>query len=75
MSNYTVMNILDLVESVGEDEIQKGLSSFSCPLNMEIEDFIHRNAIEFAKRKLSITYHLLDNVDGEILLQHSCLHR
>ncbi|MCX4315114.1 MAG: GNAT family acetyltransferase [Lachnospiraceae bacterium] len=67
MSNYTVMNILDLVESVGEDEIQKGLSSFSCPLNMEIEDFIHRNAIEFAKRKLSITYLLLDNVDGEIV--------
>lgn len=35
MSNYTVMNILDLTESVGEDEVKKGLSSFSCPLNKE----------------------------------------
>lgn len=67
MSNYTVMNILDLVESVGEDEVQKGLSGFSCPLNEEIEKFIHKNAIGFAKRKLSITYLLLDDTDGEIV--------
>lgn len=67
MSNYIVMNVLDLVESVGEDEVQKGLSGFSCPLNKEIEDFIHKSAIGFAKRKLSITYLLVDDIDGEIV--------
>ena len=63
MNQYTVMNILDLIDSVGEDEVQKGLSDFLCPQNGEIENFIRNNAIEFAKRKLSITYLLLDNVD------------
>ena len=55
MNKHTIMNILDLIDSVGEDEVKKGLSGFSCPLNREIENFIHKNAIEFAKRKLSIT--------------------
>ena len=63
MSEYTVMNILDLIDSVGENEVQRGLSDFLCPQNGEIENFIHNNAIEFAKRKLSITYLLLDNAD------------
>ena len=66
MNAYTVMNILDLVESVGEQEVQRGLSDFSCSPNKEIENFARKNAIEFAKRKLSITYLLLDHIDGEI---------
>lgn len=66
MSAYTVTNILDLIESVGEQEVQKGLTGFFCPPNKEIETFARKNAIEFAKRKLSITYLLLDNMDGEI---------
>ena len=28
MNQYTVMNILDLIDSVGEDEVQRGLSAF-----------------------------------------------
>ena len=63
MNEYTVMNILDLIDSVGENEVQNGLSDFLCPQNEDIENFIHNNAIEFAKRKLSITYLLLDNAD------------
>lgn len=55
MNQYTVMNILDLIDSVGENEVQKGLSDFLCPQNVEIENFIRSNAIDFAKRKLSIT--------------------
>lgn len=75
MSNYTVMNILDLIESVGEDEVQKGLSNFSCPANKEIETFIRKNAIEFAKRKLSITYLTLDNIDGAITGYFTLTHK
>lgn len=54
MKQYTVMNILDLIDSVGENEVRKGLSDFLCPQNVEIENFIRNNAIDFAKRKLSI---------------------
>lgn len=75
MNNYTIMNILDLLESVGTNEVLKGLSSFSCPKNQEIENFLHKNAIEFAKRKLSITYLLLDNSDGEIVGYFTLAHK
>ncbi len=75
MNNYTVMNILDLLESVGTDEVLKGISDFSCPKNQEIENFLHKNAIEFARRKLSITYLLLDNSDGEIVGYFTLAHK
>ena len=75
MNQYTVMNILDLLDSVGENEVQTGLSDFSCPPNEEIENFIRYNAIEFAKRKLSITYLLLDNTDGTIAGYFTLTHK
>lgn len=74
MSQYTVMNILDLIDSVVENEVQKGLSDFLCPQNAEIENFIRNNAIDFAKRKLSITY-LLDNTDGSITGYFTLTHK
>lgn len=75
MTKYTVTNVLDLVESVGVEEAQKGLSEFSCPLNEEIENFIHKNAIEFAKRKLSITYLIFDDYDGAIVGYFTLAHK
>lgn len=75
MNEYTVMNVLDLIDSVGENEVQNGLSDFLCPQNGEIENFIRNNAIEFAKRKLSITYLLLDNADGAITGYFTLTHK
>ena len=75
MNQYTVMNILDLIVSVGENEVQRGLSDFLCPQNKEIENFIHNNAIEFAKRKLSITYLLFDDADGAIVGYFTLTHK
>lgn len=75
MNQYTVMNILDLIDSVGENEVQKGLSDFLCPQNVEIENFIRNNAIDFAKRKLSITYILLDNAGGAITGYFALTHK
>ena len=56
MNNHSVINILDLLDSVGEDEVKNILSDFSCPKNKEIEDFLLKNAIEFAKRKENKKY-------------------
>lgn len=75
MNQYTVMNILDLMDAVGENEVRKGLSDFLCPQNAEIENFIRNNAIDFAKRKLSITYLLLDNTDGAITGYFTLAHK
>jgi hypothetical protein len=61
VSEYTVINILDMLESIGEDELSGILSDFLCPQNEEIEKFIHNNAIEFAKKKISITHLVFDD--------------
>ena len=55
--DYAVVNILDYMELIGEESVVDVLSSFSCPKNKEIENFFRNNA---AKRKMSITYLLLD---------------
>lgn len=65
MKEYTVANILDLLETIGEDKVSIALSEFSCSRNTEIEDFIHNNAIDFAKKKMSIT-HLVFDEEGQI---------
>ena len=46
-----VDNILDLIEWIGEDETKRDLSFFSCPVNTEIETFLVKDAIEFAKKE------------------------
>ena len=56
MKEYTVVNILDMLEAIGEENLSAILSDFSCPINKEIENFVWHNAIEFAKKKMSITY-------------------
>lgn len=68
------MNILDLIDSIGENEVRKGLSDFLCPRNVEIGNFIRNNAIDFSKRKLSITY-LLDNADEAITGYFTLTHK
>lgn len=74
MSKYTVINILDILETAGEDETKSILSGFSCPKNMEIEHFIHNHAIEFAKRKMSITY-LVFGEDARLLAYFTLAHK
>jgi len=60
MNNYQHFNILDLIDIFGESAVKEILSGFSCPKNPEIENFLLKNAIEFAKRKMSITYLVFD---------------
>lgn len=74
MSKYTVINILDMLETAGEEEIKSILSGFSCPKNMEIEYFIHNNAVEFAKKKMSITYLVFDK-DAHLLAYFALAHK
>lgn len=66
MNSYAVLNILDYMDVIGEESLRTVLSEFSCPKNPEIEEFMRKSAIEFAKRKMSITYLLIDT-DGRIL--------
>ncbi len=64
--NYSVFNIHDLMEQMGLDEVEGMLQSFCCPLNKEIEDFLHDKALPFTRQKMSVTY-LVFNDDRELL--------
>lgn len=65
MSSYQTINIFDMIDAIGEDNVKEILSDFSCPKNREIENFVRNNAIEFAKRKMSVT-HLVVNENGDV---------
>ena len=73
--NLTTKNILDFLEEEGEDLLKSILATFSCPVNPEIEKFLKERAIDFAKRRLSITYLVTDNDDGEFLGYFTLTHK
>jgi len=50
---YSLNKLLDLK---GEEVIQSILNTFSCTKNKDLEDFLHKNAIDLEKRKVSRTY-------------------
>ena len=63
---FTSVNILDFLEDVGIEALEGLLQNFSCPLNWEIEDFLRTKAIDFAVKKISMTY-LVFNEDNDLL--------
>lgn len=40
------INILDMMKMYGEDSCNTVLSTFMCPLNLDVEDFIQNKATE-----------------------------
>ncbi|MBR3584244.1 MAG: hypothetical protein IKO01_12480 [Kiritimatiellae bacterium] len=61
MKDYLVIQIRDLAET-GEgkafcDAVRDG---FSCPKNDDITGFLRDNAVDFARRHVSVTHLVLD---------------
>ncbi len=58
MSGYIGINLRDILsdDSLGESAAKSVLSSFSCPLNPDVEYFLRHTAIEFSKQSISSTY-------------------
>ncbi len=55
-THFVQVNVSDLLDQLGEDEVKDILSSFSCPLNADVEKFLKTKAIEFSKRGFSKTH-------------------
>lgn len=73
MIKHNIVNILELISSAGEEDVRDLLAEFSCSKNEEIETFLKKNAIDFAKKKMSITYLVFDEEDqliGYFTLTH-----
>lgn len=56
MTGYRIVNLIDLVNEYGESEVRRLLSSFSCPLNKDVEKYLHEKAILYAKQGISPTF-------------------
>ena len=56
----------------GEPMLARVLSGFSCPPNLDVEHFLKKNAVEFAKKSQSVTY-LVFSVEAKELLGYFTL--
>lgn len=56
MTGYRVVNLGAMIEELGEDTVKSILSDFSCPLNPDVEYFLSKKAIEFAKQGWAQTH-------------------
>ena len=71
--SFSTYNIHDMLDEGGREAVSALLQNFSCPLNAEIENFVAKNAIEFALRKISVTYFVLNSrneIAGFFTLTH-----
>ena len=70
MSGYIGINLRDILndDSLGESAAKSVLSSFSCPLNPDVEYFLRHTAIEFAKQSISSTYLIMASYKEEYVL-------
>lgn len=58
--SLAIESIIDIMDYEGEEELELILSEFISQKNDEIVTFLKDKAIEFAKKKLSITYLVTD---------------
>lgn len=65
MSGYIGVNLRDILldETLGESAAKGILSSFSCPLNPDVEHFLRNVAIEFSKQSISSTYLIMQHLE------------
>ena len=56
MTGIKLVNLNMLFDEIGEEYAKSCLSSFSCPCNMDVENFIKHKAIDFAKQGVSQTH-------------------
>lgn len=64
MQQIKQINILDMMKMYGEDSCKAVLSTFMCPLNLDVEDFIHNKAMEFARQRIAITFLVFKETDS-----------
>ncbi|MGN0687036.1 MAG: N-acetyltransferase [Oscillospiraceae bacterium] len=68
MNGYSILSLKDMLEVLGESEVKAKLSSFSCPMNRDVEYFLRHKAIEFAKQAIAPTSLVYASYKGEWVL-------
>ncbi len=65
MTGYGLVNLKDMLHELGEDRTKEILAGFSCPMNKDVEFFLHCKAIEFAKQGIAQTQLVLTSYKDE----------
>lgn len=52
MIGTPIVNLADILAVEKEKELQAMIDEFSCPYNMDAENFLKSKAIEFSKKQL-----------------------
>ena len=70
MSGYIGVNLKDMINEdyLGESATKSVLSSFSCPLNPDVEHFLKHSAIEFTKQSIASTYLIMASYKQDYVL-------
>lgn len=56
MTGYSLVNLVNFLDALGEERVKGFLSDFSCPMNPDVEYFLRAKAIEFSKRGFAQTH-------------------
>lgn len=54
-------------EKVGEAELMRMISDFSCPRNLDVEHFLKKSSVDFTRKNQSVTYLVMDMDDGALV--------
>lgn len=65
MTGYLEVALNQMIDSLGEDKVKAILSSFSCPLNKDVEQFLRSKSIEFDKQGISKTHLIFASYKNE----------
>lgn len=65
---YTVVNLINLIDEIGENDAESFLSDFCCPLAHDVEVFLREKAVDFAQRGWAQTHLVFTTQNGEFLL-------
>ena len=68
MTGYKIITIDSLIESIGEEALNAILSNYSCPMNTDIEDFLHNKAVTFSRQGLAKTHLVFTSYKGNVVL-------
>lgn len=68
MTGYWQASIRDLIQARGEKVVKDDLSEFYCPLNPDVEYFIHEKAIEFSKQGIASTHVVYASYQGKTVM-------
>lgn len=60
-------------DKVGEPELLRIISDFSCPKNPDVEHFLKDSSVDFTRKNQSVTYLVLDMDDGALVIFHNSI--